>query len=418
MTCRCVVLSFMVLLVSAMPTSAQGLSSPGQWVGDLYLVDHPGDILPSKHLIDEKNQIQRTIPHISKVIDFPVPLAQRVLPAKSFWHNDALYVLTAGGKKTDMMLEDGSIVTRWMLAKWQDGEWRFLGDYKTEPKNILVSIPCDNDRFIVIASKNDLTGNKDASKRTPFHRMSLYPEKEELRLNTAIDHGVDDIRGYMSNPDCFSMAFNSAIAITDDYAVVVNCETGLYWIFSLENASLKHVGNIFKNITPELIAKGGFPNAILRVHPEKAGTVLISAQEESAFLTESGDAVKETQELLDKNPDLSPEDVKKTVETRREELSNRSPLLVWYRIDPERGKTEKLGVPPVGAAYVREGTKTDYWRPMPDGSVRMGSLDSFLVEKTEKPSGADKQQAISLVTVCNERCGRALGSLPTRCSMR
>ncbi len=211
--------------------------------------------------------------------------------------------------------------------------------------------------------------------------MSLSPEKKELRLNAAIDHGVDDLRNHMSNPDCFGMAFSSAIAMTDDYAVVVNCDTGLYWIFSLEKASLKHVGNIFKNVTPEMIVKGAFPNAILRVHPEKNGTVLISAQEESAFLTENGDAVKEAQELFDKNPDLSPEDVKTTIETRQKELSNRSPLLVWYRIDPERGKVEKLGVPPIGAAYVREGTKTDYWRPMPDSSVRMGPLDSFLEDK-------------------------------------
>jgi hypothetical protein len=371
---------------------------PGQWIGGLYLVDRAEGFIfaPSKHLIDGDNLIQRTIPHIGSAIDFPVPQSRRTFPARAFWRNDALYAITSGGDKFDETLEGGLKVKLWTLAQWHNGEWRFLGDYRTESGNYFLVIPCDNDRFIAVASRRDLTGNKNVSQWSPFHRMTLSKERKELRLNATIDHGMDDIRKYMSDPDCFGMAFSGRVAVTDDYAVIINRNTGLYWIFSLEKASLRHSGNIFKNVTPEMIAKGGFPNAILRVHPEKNGTILISAQEESAFLAETGDVVKDVQEIIDNNPSLSSEDVMKIIKLRQKELADRSPLLVWYRMDPEKGKVEKLGVPPIGAAYIREGTENDYWRPMPDGSVQMGSLDSFLVDNS-------KQRESKNTSATNER---------------
>jgi hypothetical protein len=417
---RCIVLSFAALLASGMPASAQ--VEPGQWVGDSYLVDQPRSttpLTPSKHLIDERNRIKRTIPHIADAVDFPVPPSYRTMMTRSFWHNDALYAITAGGSRLDETLEDGSKVTLWTLAKWrEDNGWQFVGSYRAGTKSLLLAIPCDNDRFIIVTSGTDLTSSKNVSQWSPFHRMTLATEKKELRWSAAIDHGMDDIRKHMPDSDFLAMVFNSRVAVTDDYAVLVNRETGLYWVFSLEKATLRHSGNIFKSVTPEMIAKGGFPHAILSVHPEKNGTILVSAQEESAFMSETGDAIKEAQEMRGKNPDMSVKDIHKVMELREEELADRSPLLVWYRIDPEKGKAERLGVPPVGAAYIREGTKNDYWRPMPDGSVRMGLLDSFLVddskqqeskktadangkqrdggkpqEKSEKPSNPDKQQA-------------------------
>jgi hypothetical protein len=42
---------------------------------------------------------------------------------------------------------------------------------------------------------------------------------------------------------------------------------------------------------------------------------------------------------------------------------------------------EKLGVPPVGAAYVRVEATDDAWRPMPDGSVKMGPYDTVGEDK-------------------------------------
>jgi hypothetical protein len=352
-----------------------------------------------KYLLDKTNRLHLTIPHISKAVDFPVPRNRLVLPSSSFWHNGALYVLTAGGQNQDETPEDGARVKRWTLAKWQEENgWQFLGDYREKVVNFLIAIPCDDDRFIVVASSRDLSGENNTSKRTPFHRVTLSTEKKELRLNAAIDHGLNDIRNRMSGEDCFALAYNSRIATTDDFAVIINYETGLYWIFSLEKATLRHAGNIFKSVTPEMIAKGGFPDAILSAHPEKDGTILISAQEESAFLTETGNATKEVQEIADKNPDLSAQDLMKISDVRYKELVDRNPLMVWYRINPETGKVEKLDVPPIGAAYIRKGGESDYWRPMPDGSVRMGSLHTFL-----KADGNNQQQSEKPFDPANEK---------------
>jgi hypothetical protein len=389
---RCIVLSFAVLLAPGAPASAQ--VEPGQWVGDLYLI---GDARTSAYpwgsvFINETDDILESIPHISKSTNSQIPYEDRIWSFQSCWHNDALYTLACGWKR---QTEAGTESKCHILAKWEEDEWHSLGEYETDAATLLRIIPCDDDRFIVISNK-DLTGNKNISQWSPFHRMTLIAEQKKLRLDTAIDYGMDDIRDYMPDPDCFSMIYNSRIALTKDYAVVINGNTGLYWILSLEKATMRHSGNIFRSITPEMIAKGGFPSAILRMHPEHNGTILISAQEESAFLTETGNVFKEIQELLDKNPDLSLEDVKKMIQLRQRELADRNPLLVWYRIDPEKGKAEKLEAPPTGAAYVRDSENGDNWRPMPDGSVRMGSLDSFLVDD-------GKQQESKQASAANEK---------------
>jgi len=384
----------LALLAAGAPASAQ-IFGPGQWARDMYLVERAHEFPFPKALIDEENRIRLAIPSVAKAIGFPVPQSRLGLSMRSLWHKDALYTVAYGGKDTYEDNEDGSKFKHCTFAKWQDDGWQFLGDYKTDTEIDLIAIPCDRERFIVISANGDLAGN-NALTTSPFHRMSIPSGKKELRLDDLMDHGMDEIRNHMSGPNCFNMAFNGQIAMTDDYATIVDSKTGLYWIFSLEKASLKHTGKIFKNVTPDMIAKGGFPNAILRVHPEKNGTILISAQEEAAFLTETGDVTKEIQEQLEKNPDLSPEDIYKLIRSRSDELASRNPLLVWYRIDPENGKAEKLGVPPVGAAFVRDGTKNDYWRPMPDGSVRMGSLDPYLKADAEvqqtKTQQADGQQ--------------------------
>jgi len=59
--------------------------------------------------------------------------------------------------------------------------------------------------------------------------------------------------------------------MTDDHAVPVNGSAGLYWVFSLEKASLVKAGGTFRNVTPEMAAKGGSGQAALRVNPERGG---------------------------------------------------------------------------------------------------------------------------------------------------
>jgi len=120
-----------------------------------------------------------------------------------------------------------------------------------------------------------------------------------------------------------------------------------------------------------MVAKGGFPNPILCMNPEIDGTILIAAQDENFFVTETGDAYKEINDMMENNPSMPEEEAHKILARRLKELAQRNPHIVWYRLHPETGRVEKLGSPPDGAPMVRDGGKNDYWRPMPDGSVKV-----------------------------------------------
>ncbi|MCL1894859.1 MAG: hypothetical protein FWG02_11635, partial [Holophagaceae bacterium] len=271
---------------------------------------------------------------------------------------------------------DGNSFRDFTFAKWQDDEWHYLGSYKTPHANLLAqAIPCDNDRFIFISHNADIAGNTGLQ-RTPFSRLTLNPEKHEIRVSASIDHGQDEMREHMLKDNIFALAFQSNIIITDNYATLLNFKTGLYWIFSLESASLKKAGNIFKKVMPEMIVKGGFTDAILCAHPQKDGTILISTQLEEIFITKP-DYAEEMRELGEANKIGRPGATMDTRDwldlylKREYEAKEESPFIAWYCIHPENGKVEKIA-PPDGAAMDRMGGTNDRWRPLPGGSVRMG----------------------------------------------
>lgn len=344
---------------------------PGQWVGDLYHVKtFDGGMTPPTVLVDENNKIHATIPNLARAENISVPANLRTFASWSYWHGGALYSATFGADEKN---EDGSTFTRHTFARWEDGEWHHLCEYKDGSGNLFKAIPCDNDRFIVISNKTDLTGD-NSENRSPFVRMSLLSDNKGIKLDFAIDHGQDDLKKFMTDDDCFKLAFLSKVIKTDTHAVLINPRTGLYWIFSLEKATLVESGNIFRKVTPEMIMNNGFPMAVLCANPEKDGTVLVAAQAEEFFITETGDAVKEMRELWQANPQMSRTEANKIMSQRQGEIATRNPFIVWYRIYPENGKVEKLPDAPEGGTLIREGNKNDSWRPMPDGSVKIGSL--------------------------------------------
>jgi len=95
-------------------------------------------------------------------------------------------------------------------------------------------MPCDNDNFIAISYK--IINNR--LDPTPFARLSKLSGKTEFKLDFPIDHGQHDLRKYLSDTYCFDLTGESRVAMTDKYATLIQCRTGLYWIFSLEKASL------------------------------------------------------------------------------------------------------------------------------------------------------------------------------------
>jgi len=386
---RCHIILPLLMLASAF-ASAQSMA--GQWHGDLYSVLVITEMPPPIALIDEKNAIQKVIPPVSKAGDsFPVDARFLNKCFFAYWHNDALHQLAHGLNVRDK--ENKNLVYRpFTYAKWEDGEWNLLGTYKTGPNEQLNAIPCDVDRVILISSETDLVDNNRAE-RSPFARFSLDPNGKELRRGTSIAFGQDELNKYMSNQDVFGLPNASILAMTDKYAALINTNTGLYWVFSKEKASLVKAGNIFKKITPEMIAKGGFPSAIMSAQPEKDGTVLIAAQEEDFFIINNPDATAnvylEMIEIKNNNPYMTQEEYVRQLNERLKKQRENSPFIDWYRLHLENGKVEKLAEPPEGGTRQRtdgslQSTANNSWRPMPDGSIKLGNLDRDLYESRKK----------------------------------
>jgi len=244
--------------------------------------------------------------------------------------------------------------------------------------------------------------------------MSVPPGKTELRVDASIDHGHDELRQYMTNPGshsvsdtAFSLAQFGNTIITGKYATIVNEYTGIYWVFSLENASLKKTGNIFNLVTPEMMAKVQILpwHAILCVMPEKDGTILIAAQDERLFTVESlnfwDDKLFDelfNDSIVDLDPVLFTKEFIENREKqmweyqqrREKDIMDKSPYIVWYRIHPESGKVEKLGNAPEGGSLSRDGGKNDAFMPMPDGSVKMGTYVDKVFQLREQSPEKDK----------------------------
>jgi hypothetical protein len=328
--------------------------------------------------------------------------------------------------------ESGDLGLLWTFFKWEEGEWRLLGRYIAKSAmpgfTGMNAIPCDGDRFILVSYVPQADdGGRDWS---PF-RVASFPEgSESLRLGSAIDHGHDALRQHVSDQFRTDLELFGDMAVTDSHAVVVHPYTGLFWVFSLEKARLVKAGSIFKKLTPEMIANDGFTNAVLCVNPERQGTVLVAAQDEDYF-TKNGDYWKEFREIRsgrlrewekfrdakgDRSEDseaiarsikdwseafnVISKEVAEAMRPRLRQLLENSPHVVWYRIHPENGSVERLLEPPKGGARLRgddgwENWESNSFRPMPDGSVRMG-WDLRHVDKPKAqvsaPMGADDKK--------------------------
>ena len=414
----CKLLIHQLLLTFSIAAFAQ--SQPGQWVGDLYSVEMADKEINYWVLVDEKNNIRNKIPSFIGTTAFPFPIEKVWL---SGWHEGALYAIGTFSPEYLPETEDGSPYIPWAIAKWKDDEWHFVGEFKG--CYFLQAIPCEEDRFIVVSDSSyryDTTNNgRDVS---PFARASIHPSKNEVRQSSRIDFGQNDLKKYMPDEDCYDLAVGSRTIITDRHAILVDYNTGLYWIFSRENASLKKTGNVFKKMEPEKIAEGGIWRAILCANPEKEGTVLLAAQDENLFaaakttiddwdrltiqfiedrhaLTGNIDYSKMTDEFRER---LSKEE-DEFLKRREKALAESSPYIVWYRIYPEGGRVEKLSGAPEGGTLFREGGKNDCFRPLPDGSVRMGSVETVPYEKG-KADGDKADKTAPQGAACAKGLGR------------
>jgi hypothetical protein len=407
-------------------TVAQAQSFSGQWVGDLYsaYVIRGSDL--AYVLIDEDDRIREEIPRI-RPKDFP---PERLLQDSRtpFWHGGAMYQVFSSDY-FDRESEGGAY--SWSFFKWEEGEWRVLGRYAAEPAmpgyTGMNAIPCDGGRFILVSyvpPEADSAGGWQ-----PFCVASFPEGSESLRLDYAIDHGQDALRRHVSGQFRTHLELFGYTAVTDSHAVVVHPYTGLFWVFSLEKAKLTKAGGIFKKVTPEMIANGGFTGAVQCVNPERQGTVLVAAQDEDYFIrngdywkeyveariarlddweksrdarddeSNDADAVARSLKEWEEAFNVISKEVTEEMRPRRKMLLENSPHIVWYRIHPENGRVERLLEPPEGGAALRGDDGWDNWesnefRPMPDGSVKMGWVPGKIKEKAgDGPGVAGKKEA-------------------------
>jgi hypothetical protein len=357
-----------------------GLAQEVQWVGDLCSTA----VLPKMHanytvslLIDENDAIREKVPSLKDEKGFPCSMEHSGVQGRPFWRKGVMYQIA---ECLSVTKDDGRRVRPWAFAKWEDGGWRLVGIFEPDDRELLEAIPCDDNRFIVVSCGRDLIDDRSPD-RSPFLVASFSEGSTELKARHRIDHGQDELRPHMRGDGCFKLAYLSRKAMTDGHAVLVNSRTGLYWVFSLEKASLVRAGNIFKKVTTEMIAKGGFPDAVLWVNPEKAGTVLVEAQDEDYLIAEKGDYSKEWNEMSRNNPGMPIQEMERLMAPREKEIRENSPHIVWYRIHPENGRVEMLHEPPDGGAKLRSGWEDEVFRPMSDGSVKMGWGVGKLYEK-------------------------------------
>jgi hypothetical protein len=417
-------------LSAASPLAAQTLP-PGQWVGDYYYVEATEGSGKDKkfvrYFVDEDNYVVTPVHFEGFSFDHPIFPGTRL--KDRWWFNDgyrdALYVLTKGKRQED---KDGFKYVEYNYLKWQEGEWQLLGAYRDSAKILdpdeywddsdLTFFPCDNDKLIVLSWYKDMVDDKRPD-RSPFAKMSVKTrgDKKELVVEGSIPFGIDALQKHLSrgqpHRELFSQPSNGFKIVAGKHAVLIHPLTGLFWCFSLEKATLVKAGSIFKGIdveeTLKVIDKPSFAMAVLCANPEKEGTVLVAALEEAALrggLASLADVDSEDFKY-ETNPNLTEEQREKINKERekrfieqQKKIAKASPYIAWYRIHPENGRVEKLGVPPLGGAYERAGFfsklwlgmefwRADEWRPLPDGSVRMGLLE--VKKGAKKPEQKDKK---------------------------
>ncbi|MCL1894761.1 MAG: hypothetical protein FWG02_11135 [Holophagaceae bacterium] len=367
----------------------------GQWVDELFMVSRsigtevPGyrnviEVTGSEQvLVDEKNSIQKRIPNVADAIDFPVSKKYLSVNMGYYWYSGALYTTACGSSERN---EDGSQFVRWTIARWNDDEWHLLGNFKTDIATRLRVIPCANNRFIVFSNKN--LRNQYPSDRTPFYKASIQSGRNELRIDSPIAHGMDEFPGFFSDQS-LSNFFHCQIVVTDEHATVIDNKTGLFWIFSLEKASLVKSGTIFKSITPEIVANNGYSvTPIFCIQPEKKeNTILINTEEEKVLT----DGIDDYYDKLLAVPGLSFEEIQKIYTLRSEDIARRRPFIAWYRLYTENGKVEKLIIPPEGCAEIKEKDITLFFQPMLNGSVKMVNIANQLAQDGLKKQNSEAQ---------------------------
>lgn len=363
-------------LASCLTLSAQVIpNQPGQWVPDGFML-HEGFPCTGT-IVDASDVIRLKLPSpIQRAPDAPNTMATGI-HHPPFWARDHYYCVSF----RVIQDKDKAPVQRTTLHRFETSGWKELGRLDTKPSvGTIKIIPCDQDRFIAISSKEDMNSAQNPRDRSPFYSLKLR-ENGEFVIGSRIDPECEPMG---KEPDWFGLPALSPLIITEDHATLLHRSTGLYWVFSLQNGSLRRSGRMLPEITDEVIRKKEARDAILSQHPMPNQTILCLARAEGAPAGDTESPEKAVEKLMKEHPGMDAKDALRIYTQKKREQLETNPFPRWLALDPEKGTVARLIPPPLGAPDFLDSRKGVAWRPLPDGNLRYGRV----VPKTEAPAPA------------------------------
>ncbi len=246
--------------------------------------------------------------------------------------------------------------------------------------------PLENGRFLAIA-KGNLDSEAAPGQGSPFSILTL-DERDQLQFRTALDPELPKLD---SLPELkFLIPFGLAIR-TPDHLTLILQKTGMYWVFSLENGSLQRSGRLYASLTDDLLLQGLPWPLVLHAQPLPDGDLIWSSRSEAA-ITGARQGLADLKRLEMETGKASLQDQHRWVEawkSKRMELNQQFPDVVWWRFSPRSGTFTKLNPPPPGARETLAGLSDEsafHWIPTGTGQVRVTDSDFSAFAPKEPPT--------------------------------
>ncbi|HJV90802.1 MAG TPA: hypothetical protein VJ623_10895 [Holophagaceae bacterium] len=267
--------------------------------------------------------------------------------------------------------------------------WRLLASLVVpRRKGAALIQPLHNGRFLAIA-KGNLDPEVAPGQGSPFSILTL-DEKDQLQFGTALDPEVPKLE---SLPELKFLLPLGLVIRTPDHLTLIVQKTGMYWVFSLENGSLQRSGRLYASLTDEMLQQGLPWPVVLHAQPLPDGDLFLSTRSEAALLG-SRQGLADLKRIEMETGKASLQDQHRWVEawkSKRTELNNQFPEVVWWRFSPNSGTFTRLNPPPPGARETLAGLSDEavfHWIPTPTGQVRITASDftAFPLQEPPLPS--------------------------------
>lgn len=330
---------------------------PGQWVAKGFLFPTGDPLHPTGTILDGKNRILEQLPSLKAQANAGLALPARPFHALGAFHQGLL----SRGKET------GRVVSR--LYRLERDQWQLEAelDYPKD-RGLLRLLPCGENRYLGISTR-DLREPLPSSGGSPFSLLHRNADNT-LQVGSVIDPKCSELA---KGGSPYGRAGLGKLVFTDHHATLMDLDSGLYWIFRLDKAQLAHHGRLYAKVSDQLLKADQVRKTILGIHPTPDGDLLIMARLEEVVVAGTPDPMKQAQTYL-AQPGADPDHGFRLASEGQRQLVDRNPLVKWFRLDPETGALKVLPLPPPGGSEVLEAEQGYAWRPLPDGTLKMGPV--------------------------------------------